>query len=191
MSKYINPITKEIVEVVGINTAAKTYTVSTRVDKFAAPITTTVAMFNMDTDAYHAQFVNDLKLAGLYEGYVPESEYVDWPTDSEMPEYDYNYRVSLTNEQIAAIASVKDFRVLMDKIEIVREHSNGKYVYLNQFDAGHPHIITKYIGYVLPICEGITIENNPNKVVPNIDYSVPAGMEIPEPAPDAPVDEPI
>jgi hypothetical protein len=184
--KYVNPITKQVVEVVGVNTATKTYTIKEYADKFAEGVTITKTFSWASISAYHAQFFQDLQSTGEYASYVGEESYVDWPTDSEVPEYDAYYRVSLTNAQVVSITASEMFRGMITAIkqDHIKAHSKGVYVYLTQFEPGHPFLIRDVLQ--------LTIEENPNKVVPEIDYTQPEWYVIPEPVVEEPVvEEPI
>lgn len=169
--KYINPTTKQVVEIVGVNTASLTYVVKEAADKFADSVTTTVSMPDMDVERYHRIFMDALRKIGLYDGYVSEDEYIDWPTDTELPEYYANYRVALTDKDVVRVNKNPAYRALITDIkeDHIKDHSQGVYVYLTEFKQGHPYVIK----YVLEL----EIESNPNKEVPEIDYTPPTPAE--------------
>lgn len=173
--KYINPKTKKVVSIKDVRLATKTYTTEEQLDMFADTTNTTLVYSDMNVEAYTSQFFADLQAAGYYEGFIPESEYVNWPTDTELPEYDANYRVSLTSEQVVAITASESFRPLIMglKTDYIKNHSKGVFVYLTHFEPYHPFILTTIVGEQLPICKGIVIELNPFKDVPVIDYTAP------------------
>lgn len=168
---YINPTTKEVVEITGVNTVSKTFDLKHKADKFAEPTYSTVLFEQMNSDAYHKQFFADLQEAGMYHGFVSEDVYVDWPTDTEVPEYNANYRVSLTYKQVTDVNKSTLYRDMISDIkeDHIKDHSQGVYVYLTEFKPGHPYVIK----YVL----GLNIESNPNKAVPPIDYTPPTPAE--------------
>ena len=166
-NSYINPATKEVVRITGVNTVSKTFDLESRADKFAEPTYTTVSFEQMNTEAYHKQFFVDLQASGLYTGFVAEDVYVDWPTDTELPEYNANYRISLTNEQVVFVTKSATYRdmILDIKEDHTKDHSKGIYVYLTEFKPYHPWVIVNALG--------LKIDSNPNKPVPPIDMTPP------------------
>jgi hypothetical protein len=184
--KYTNPQTKEVVEIVSVNTASRSFTVKKYADKYAEGVTYTETLPAMNVSSYHGQFFEDLQAMGMFSGFVSENDYKDWPTDSELPEYDANYRISLTSEQVVSVTASETYRsmILDIKQDHIKSHSKGVFIYLTQFNEGHPFLIR----YVL----GLTIEENPNKAVPEIDYTQPVWYIAPVPETEEPItEEPI
>jgi hypothetical protein len=93
--------------------------------------------------------------------------------DTEVPEYDANYRIFATYERSAFISANAQLRPLL--AEIRQDYTvpvyGGHYLYLDQFRQGDAFVVRDILGLV--------IESNPHKPVPPIDYTPPEGFIIP------------
>jgi hypothetical protein len=176
---FIHPITRKLVSITGVDTLRGSYSGTTQESKLHPEISFTATFDTEGVDAYHHRFFYDLQRRyEMYEGYIPIDEYVDWPLDTEVPEYDANYRIFATYERSAFISANAQLRPLL--AEIRQDYTvpvyGGHYLYLDQFRQGDAFVVRDILGLV--------IESNPHKPVPPIDYTPPEGFVFPSNEPE-------
>ena len=166
--RVINPLSKEIVKFIGVNMIHGVYSIEYQENKFAQPSTMLVPI-NLDattTESFLKIFFEYLKTVDAeYVDYVEDTEYMDWPTEEELPEHNLPYRVFLTHKQIADITADQPALITYAATMCKREQVTGWYIYANNFLPGH-------VAYLASM--GATFDINPYlENVEPIDFSIP------------------
>lgn len=166
--RVINPQTKEIIKFLGVDMIHGVYSIEYQESKFVQPSTMLVPM-SLDgatTETFLSTFFEYLKTVDAeYAGYVPDTDYLDWPNEEELPEYNLPYRFFLTHKQIADITADQPALITYAATMCKREQVTGWYIYANNFLPAHAAYLASM---------GATFDINPYlENVPPIDFSFP------------------
>lgn len=164
--EIVNPITKEHIELTHVDTVRGTITLRRKIHKYDTDSKETIEPVSLDTDSLMLNVFNQLKVT-LFSGFQTNENYIDWPNDSELPEYNANYRIFVTTAKVAEI-SASSYRSLMQSIkgDYIKPVHGGYFLYLDQVSEGHPYLIRDILN--------LNIEKNPNKTVADLNYNPPA-----------------